>query len=128
MFEDDARSAGETGLQEKNAHGEAIPEVTAVGTHTRYRGKAMSWLALGALLAAWHAPRADRPTDNQSRHGAARGAQNHEQLWLARASQARTWIERAPHGVTAAVVPTAAQPDFSALASVRTARRWLRNF
>lgn len=122
MFEDDARSAGETELLADNANGEAAP----MGMHTRYRDRAMSWLALGALLAAWHMPgRVDRPSD-QARSGAARGSQNQEQLWLSRATQARTWIARAPHGVVRAVAEIAPQPEFSALASVRTARRWLK--
>ncbi len=124
MFEDDARSAGETGQLNDNAQGEAIP----MGMHTRYRGRAMSWLALGALLATWHSPaRADRPSAESARSGnGATSTGQPSQLWLARAAQSRTWIARAPHGVVRSVADFATQPEFSSLASVRTARRWLR--
>ena len=124
MFDSDARSAGEAEPQSDNAQIEPASE----GMHTRYREKAMSWLALGALLAAWHMPgRVDRPSEvsNQSRHGAGHSGQRQEQLWLTRATQARTWIARVPHGVVRAVSAPVAQPDWSSIASVRTARRWL---
>jgi len=125
MFDSDARSAGEAEPQPDNAP----IEPASAGMHTRYRDKAMSWLALGALLAAWHMPvRVDRPSEesNQSRAGAARGGQRQEQLWITRATEARTWIARAPHGVVRAISASAAQPDWPSIASVRTARRWLK--
>jgi len=127
MLDSEEREGGEAEALTDNSHGEA----TLMGSPTRYRDKAMSWIALGALLAAWHMPvRVDRPKDelNQSRVPALRSAQQRgpEHLWLARAADVRSWMARAPHGVTR----TRSQlrldsPDWSAFASVRMARRWL---
>lgn len=127
MFDCEDRSAGEAESLNDNSHGDA----TVMGSSTRYRDKAMSWIALGALLAAWHMPvRVDRPRDEpgQSRIPALRSAQQRapEQLWLARAATMRSWMARAPHGVTRTrSQPRLDAPDRLALASVRMARRWL---
>jgi hypothetical protein len=102
-----------------------------MGSPTRYRDRAMSWIALGALLAAWHMPvRVDRPKHEivQSRVTAPRSAQQRgpEQPWLTRATEARTWMTRAPHGVTRSRTQMrVAAPGWSGTASVRMARRWL---
>lgn len=133
MFDSDARSAGEAEPQNDNATVTAS-EVSSVGS-TRYRGKAMSWLAFGALLAAWHMQgRVERPQPEgaTARVGSPRGAahppeRRPQQLWVTRATEARSWIQRAPHGVARSVSTLLdMQPDFSSLASVRTARRWLK--
>lgn len=133
MFDSDERSAGEAETHNDNATVHAS-EVASVGS-TRYRGKAMSWLAFGALLAAWHMQgRVERPQPEGStaRVGSPRGADHPparrpQQLWITRATEARSWIARAPHGVARSVSTVLdIQPDFSSLASVRTARRWLK--
>lgn len=133
MFDSDERSAGEAETHNDNATVQSS-EVASVGS-TRYRGKAMSWLAFGALLAAWHMQgRVERPQTEGStaRVGSPRGADHPparrpQQLWITRATEARSWIARAPHGVARSVSTVLdMQPDFSSLASVRTARRWLK--
>lgn len=127
MFDCDARPAGETEPQNNNSQ----TDPASMGFPTRYREKAMSWIALGALLAAWHMPaRVDRPKDEpgQWRISAPRSAQQREpkQPWLTRAADVRPWIARAPHGVARSRLQLRVeQPEWSALASVRTARRWL---
>lgn len=127
MFDSDERSAGEAETHNDNAQADGA----VMGVPTRYREKAMSWIALGALLAAWHMPvRVDRPKDElvQSRVPAQRSSQQRapEQLWLARSASARSWIARAPHGVTRTRTQHRySAPDWSATASVRMARRWL---
>lgn len=100
-------------------------------TRTRYHGPAMSWLALGALLASWHmGARIDRPTElGAHRHPAARGGspRAENQPWLTRAAQTRPWITRASRRVTSeeSTALDGLQPEWPALASVRTVRRWL---
>jgi hypothetical protein len=127
MFDSEERSAREAESHDENSHGDG----KVMGFPTRYRDKAMSWIALGALLAAWHMPvRVDRAKEElaQSRVPALRSAHQRgpEQPWVTRASEVRSWMTRAPHGVTR----TRSQqrftaPDWSAIASVRMARRWL---
>ena len=110
------------------------PGRARVGTasRTRYRDAAMSWLALGALLAAWHMEaRLDRPEDSATdprlatvRNG---GVKATGRLWLNRATEAPTWIARAPHGVARENRQAfdGRRPEWQRLASVRTLRRWL---
>lgn len=134
MFDDATRAAGPAEFLDENratsAEGEvSMNESQTTMTRTRYRDAAMSWLALGALLAAWHMEaRLERAEPVASsrlavvRSGSPRGS---TQSWLARSDDGASWMARAPHGATAEVRNFSAQPHWSALASVRTARRWL---
>lgn len=115
------------------------PSMQNASSRTRYRSRygdaAMSWLALGALLAAWHMEaRLERPAVPGSRLAAVRdGARFANPLWLTGATRARSWITRAvtenaaktADAVVGASGVAVGQPDWSALASVRTAKRWL---
>lgn len=121
---EEARSDGQKNLVNASAS-------LTTTARTRYRDQAMSWLALGAMLASWHmGPRIDRPAEQGSaRHATVRSSspRTASQLWLARAAETRSWIARAPHSVTstAAEALNGRQPEWPALASVRTVRRWL---
>jgi len=102
---------------------------------SRYGDAAMSWLAMGALLAAWHMEaRLDRPVASGSRLATVRdGSRFANQLWLNGVTRARSWIARAAtesaaktaNAVVSASGVAVGQPDWSAIASVRTAKRWL---
>jgi hypothetical protein len=136
MFDDAERTAGPAEFLDENSRatrGEGdvfTSQAQMTMTRTRYRDAAMSWLALGALLAAWHMEaRLERSEPVASarlalvRSGSPRGT---AQPWLSRAEDQGSWIARAPHGARAEVRNfSARQPHWSALASVRTARRWL---
>jgi hypothetical protein len=100
----------------------------------RYGDAAMSWLALGTLLAAWHMEaRVDRPAPMNGRLAAVRESSRlANELWLSGVTRARSWITRAAttsvEMTGSALTPAGAavgQPDWSAIASVRTAKRWL---
>jgi hypothetical protein len=103
---------------------------TVTSSRTRYRESAMSWLALGALLAAWHMEaRMERVEGGGSprmavvRSSSPRGA---HPAWFANSE--RSWIARASSRASAVAVSALAvekQPSWSAHASPRTARRWL---
>jgi hypothetical protein len=125
----------ECGPSAPDVAGADAPEMQNASSRTRYRDAAMSWLALGALLAAWHMEaRLDRPVVPGGRLAAVRdGSRFANQLWLSGTSRARSWIARAASaGATKAASAFASangaeaeQPDWSAIASVRTAKRWL---
>lgn len=112
-------------------------EMQSTSSRTRYRDAAMSWLAFGALLAAWHREaRLERPLASGARIAAVRenGQRYANQLWVnGGTTGSRSWIPRAPAGVaamtanavTSASAVSVEQPEWSSLASVRTARRWL---
>jgi len=126
MFDSDVQSAGEAELPHDNAANTDSPNEAQPVVSTRYRDTAMSWLALGALLAVWHSPsRVDRPTDESKPRIAARSSLRGEQPWVRRATETRSWLTGVPHGVARSPQTATEQPGWSALASVRTARRWL---
>jgi hypothetical protein len=56
------------------------------------------------------------------------GQRTYEQHWLARMDESQSWIARAPHGILRTREHLRVDPPgWSALASVRTARRWLNS-
>jgi hypothetical protein len=128
-------SGEESGTTAPHLTGAEAPGMQNASTRTRYRDAAMSWLALGALLAAWHMEaRLERPVVAGSRLAAVRdGSRFANQLWLSGTSRARSWIERAAAATAARTADAfgtvgsvaSEQPDWSAIASVRTAKRWL---
>jgi hypothetical protein len=139
MFDDTTRNAPEpmSGDDDQPLVPEGPgSEIQSTSSRTRYRDAAMSWLALGALLAAWHMEaRLERPPAGGMRLASVRddSQRSANQLWLTGATRARSWIARAPTRVAAktvgAVISASGvdvdQPEWSSLASVRTARRWL---
>jgi hypothetical protein len=68
----------------------------------RYREAAVSWIALGALMAAWHVEgRLDQQssTDEDPRLAARAAAPNHETPIRVVRLEGRSWMDGAPRGL-----------------------------
>ncbi|HZF24824.1 MAG TPA: hypothetical protein VEZ88_01070 [Steroidobacteraceae bacterium] len=94
-------------MNANNRSRQTFPTTTRVGRdfatlRRRYRDAAVSWIALGALLAAWHVEaRLEQPaaTDIDPRLAARTATPSNAAPIRVVRSEARSWMEGAPKGL-----------------------------